>query len=83
MGSLQSILLILLQIYSFLLIIRIILSWLSHDSYHPLIIQLKKITDPYLDLFRSLPLSFNGFDLSPIVAFFVLSLIQKLIIQIF
>ncbi|OGI10925.1 MAG: hypothetical protein A2Y40_10470 [Candidatus Margulisbacteria bacterium GWF2_35_9] len=83
MYTLKSILLLLLQIYSFLLIIRIILSWLSHDSYHPLILQLKKITDPYLDLFRSLPLNFSGLDLSPIVAFFVLSLLEKLIIQIF
>ena len=83
MFTFKAILLQLLQIYSFLLVIRIILSWLAHDSYHPLIIQLKKITDPYLDLFKSLPLNFNGFDISPIVAFFVLSIIERLIVQVF
>ncbi|MEK6558140.1 MAG: YggT family protein [Candidatus Margulisiibacteriota bacterium] len=69
------------QTYEFLLLFRIVLTWLPHNANHPIIQFLHKITDPYLDLFRSLPLSFNGLDLSPVVAFFVLGLLKQLALR--
>jgi YggT family protein len=73
---------ILFRIYEILLITRIIMSWLPHNRYHPLITRLYEITDPYLNIFRSLNLNFGGIDLSPIVAFLVLRFAQRLLLQI-
>ncbi|MEI7942639.1 MAG: YggT family protein [Candidatus Riflemargulisbacteria bacterium] len=70
------------EVYKVLLIIRILLSWIPHNHYHYLVEKLYELTDPYLNLFRSLNLNFGGIDLSPIVAFFVLSFVQKLLLQI-
>ena len=70
------------EVYKVLLIVRILLSWIPHNHYHYLVEKLYEITDPYLNLFRSLNLNFGGIDLSPIVAFFILSFVQKLLLQI-
>jgi len=80
--SLVSLVMVLFQIYSFLLIAKIILSWVPHDPYHPIVKFISQLTDPYLDLFRQLPLNFGGLDLSPIVAFFVLDLIRNLLMRV-
>ena len=70
------------NLYSFLLMASIVISWIPHDPYHPIILNVKKLTDPYFDIFRQLPLQFSGIDLSPIVAFFVLNLIRDLVIKL-
>ncbi len=72
----------LFEAYKILLIVRIMLSWVPHDSSHFLVNKIHELTDPYLNLFRSLNLNFGGIDLSPIVAFFVLSFVQKILIHI-
>ncbi|MGA1869825.1 MAG: YggT family protein [bacterium] len=71
------------RIYEFLILIRIILSWVPHNSANPLIYKLYKITDPFLDLFRPLPLQFGGIDFSPIVALIVLGMIERIVFRIF
>lgn len=81
MTTLYGLVSFLFQTYEFLLLFRIVLTWLPHDSYHPVIRFLYQITDPYLNLFRSLPLTFNGLDLSPVVAFFALGLIKQLALR--
>jgi YggT family protein len=70
------------EIYKVLLVIRIVLSWVPHNHYHYLVEKLYTLTDPYLNLFRSLNLNFSGIDLSPIVAFFVLGFVQNLLLQL-
>jgi YggT family protein len=70
------------QAYEFLLIIRIVLTWIPHDAYHPVVQGLYAITDPYLNLFRGLPLTFGGFDFSPILAFFALDIIKQIVLKL-
>ncbi len=70
------------NIYNFLLLARIVITWLPHDAYHPLILRLKQATDPYLNLFKQLPLQFGGMDFSPIVALIVLSVIRTIVMKI-
>jgi len=67
------------RIYSFILVIRIIISWINPDPYNPVIRFLYSITDPVLDLFRRLlPIRIGMFDLSPLVVFGLLYLIERL-----
>jgi YggT family protein len=66
-----------LQIYSILLIIRILLSWFPNvDWFNPPFSVLGQLTDPYLNLFRSIIPPLGGIDLSPILAFLLLRFIQ-------
>ena len=74
-GVLDSI----LTIYFWAVIGSVILSWIAPNSYHPgpqLIIQL---TDPLFALARKVIPSIGGLDLSPILIFFVIQILQSAI----
>jgi YggT family protein len=42
---------------------------------------LRDVSEPYLRIFRRLLPSFGGFDFSPIIAFFVLRIVQSLVVS--
>lgn len=69
-----------IQIYIVILIIRILLSWFpTINWFDPPFSVLSQLTDPYLNLFRSLIPPLGGIDLSPMLAFFALQILQQLI----
>ncbi len=69
-----------LEIYSLILIIRVLLSWFPNlDWQNPILNTISSITDPYLNAFRGLIPPIGGLDLSPILAFLAISLMQQLI----
>lgn len=70
------------QVYMYLLIIRILLSWIRHNPYQPLIRFIYEVTDPYLNVFRRFIPPFGAVDFSPIVAFFVWELLWKFVVRI-
>ncbi|WP_414564745.1 MULTISPECIES: YggT family protein [unclassified Anabaena] len=66
--------------YSYLLIIRVLLTWFpTINWYNQPFAALSQITDPYLNLFRSIIPPLGGIDLSPILAFLALNLIGGLL----
>ena len=70
-----------IQIYSLLLIVRILLSWFqTADWANQAIGFLSPITDPYLNIFRSFIPPLGGLDISPILAIFLLQIIGDLLI---
>jgi len=66
-------------VYSWILIARIILSWVRHNPYQPVIRFVYEVTEPYLALFRRFIPPIGAMDLSPIVAFFFLGVMRWLI----
>lgn len=67
-----------LDIYSFLLLIRIILSWIPAVRWYDAPWrQLDQITEPYLGLFRRFIPPIGGIDFSPIIAFMVLGFVRN------
>jgi len=63
-----------LQFYLVLLIIRILLSWFPNVNwYNPPFSILSQLTDPYLNLFRSIIPPLGGLDFSPMLAIFLLN----------
>ena len=67
-----------LQIYWVLLIVRILLSWFQTMEWAGQIISfLAPITDPYLNIFRSIIPPIGGIDISAILAIFLLQFIQS------
>lgn len=81
-NSLALLFSILFTIIYFLLVIRIIISWFRVDPYNELVQTLYRITDPILAPFRKLPLQIGMIDLSPIVAFILLSFVNSLVVGI-
>ena len=69
-----------LQIYSLLLIIRVLLSWFPNlDWSNPILTTIGSITDPYLNAFRGIIPPIGGLDLSAILAFIALNLMEQLL----
>lgn len=69
------------QVYTWILIVRIILSWVRHNPYQPVIRFIYEVTEPYLALFRRFIPPVGALDLSPIVAFFSLQILRWLVFQ--
>jgi YggT family protein len=72
-----------LQIYVALMIIRVLLSWFPNINwYDPPFSILSQLTDPYLNLFRSIIPPLGGIDFSPMIAFFVLQFGSQILINL-
>jgi uncharacterized protein YggT (Ycf19 family) len=65
-----------LSIYNIVITARILLSWFPAAAEIGLLQPVYQITDPYLNLFRGLIPPVFGLDLSPLLAFFLLSTLQ-------
>ncbi len=63
-----------IQIYSLLIIVRILLSWFQTAPWaYNIMSFLSPVTDPYLNIFRSFIPPLGGIDLSPILAILLLN----------
>ncbi|PIS01896.1 MAG: YggT family protein [Chlamydiae bacterium CG10_big_fil_rev_8_21_14_0_10_42_34] len=70
--------------YTVLLFVRIVSSWFPAWQAHNLVRFVSFYTDPYLNLFRRLLPPLGGvLDISPILAFFVLRLMEMILLSIF
>jgi len=74
----------LFQIYSWILIIYILMSWVPNVRESQVGVILGKIAEPYLSIFRRFIPPIGGMlDISPIVALFVLQFVQGGILYLF
>jgi YggT family protein len=64
----------------FAILIRVILSWVNPDPYHPAAGLLDRLTEPFLRPARRLIPSVSGLDLSPMVVMVALVVIEMLVI---
>jgi YggT family protein len=69
-----------LSVYTGLLILRVLLTWFpTIEWYNQPFAALTQITDPYLNLFRSVIPPLGGMDLSPMLAILLLQVLGGLI----
>lgn len=74
---------LLFRLYSYAILARIVLSWIPLERNNLVVQFIYKITEPILAPFRIiLPLGGMGLDLSPIIVFFLINLLQRAIINI-
>lgn len=74
---------LLFKLYSYVILARIVLSWIPLERNNLVVQFIYKITEPILAPFRIiLPLGGMGLDLSPIIVFFLINLLQRAIINI-
>lgn len=66
-----------------MIIIRVIMSWVNPNQFNPLVIQLYRLTDPFLKPFQEIiPSSKIGLDISPIFALMAVNLVEGLLIRV-
>ncbi len=77
------------NLYILLLLARIIMSWIplpDNQTLNTIVRFIYDVTEPFLGLFRRILPTANlggaGIDFSPIIAFFVLRVLQGLVIQV-
>jgi len=66
--------------FTLMLFARILGSWVPEFSRHPVMRFIATYTDPYLNIFRRFIPPLGMMDLSPIVAFFALRLLENYIV---
>jgi len=76
--AIAKILNIALTLYLFIIIARAVISWVNPDPYNAIVRFLYPITEPVLYAIRKrLPLSFGGFDFSPIIVILAIYFFQQ------
>lgn len=69
--------------YTILLFASILSSWVPKFAYHPVVRFSRQMTDPYLNIFRRFIPPLGGvLDLSPILGFFALEIIERIVMGI-
>ncbi|MBF8274290.1 MAG: hypothetical protein HW380_3395 [Magnetococcales bacterium] len=79
-GSLAVLLDFILSIFTWLILIRVLISWVNPDPYNPIVQFLIQATEPVLGPFRRWIPTVAGLDLSPIAALLTVQLAQRLIV---
>ncbi len=74
---------ILLNILSWLIIIRVLISWVSPDPFNPIVQFLYKTTEPILSpIRRILPSGFRfGIDISPLLVFLIIIFLRSFLVK--
>ncbi len=71
-----------LTIYSWIVIARVVISWVNADPYNPIVRAIYSVTEPVLyRIRRALPVYGGGIDFSPIVVFIAIMFLQSFLVQ--
>lgn len=71
---------LIINIFLFAVFIRVILSWVNPDPYHPGVALLEKLTDPLMRRAQRILPPISGLDLSPILVVVGLVLLKMLLL---
>lgn len=85
MNQALDILIFLLDVYQWVLLAVVLLSWINPDPYNPVVKFLRAVTDPVLLPFRRLLMPLTRkimIDFSPILAFLLIGLLQNVLRRI-
>ena len=72
-----------IQIYSIILVIYALLSWFPGAPESALGQMVHRLVEPFLSLFKKLPLEFAGLDFTVLVAILLLNFLERLVAQLF
>ena len=68
-----------LSLYWYVILARVLMSWFNPNPNNPVVDAIYRLTEPILGPIRRLLPSMGGFDLSPLVVFFILMFLQRFI----
>ncbi|HEV8547944.1 MAG TPA: YggT family protein [Polyangiaceae bacterium] len=72
----------LLDLYAFLVIVSVALSWLRLSPENPVVRFVRSLTEPALAPIRKRLPAVGGFDLSPLVLILLLELVKRLVVRL-
>lgn len=78
-----ELILVLAQLYSLVILMRVLMSWVNIDPYSPIAKFLYDVTEPVMAPVRNLLPPAGGFDFSPIIVLIGIQLIASVIAQAF
>jgi YggT family protein len=78
-----SIILVLVNIYSFVILARVLMSWLNVNPYSPVAQVIFNLTEPVLAPVRNLLPPAGGLDFSPIIVFVLLQVLGSILASMF
>ena len=68
--------------YTWILLARVVISWVNADPYNPLVRFIYSATEPVLERVRErFPVYTGGFDLSPIVVWIAVLFLQHFLVR--
>ncbi len=68
-------------ILTWAIIIRILISWIRIDPYHPIVRILDQITEPILAPARRIIPPIGGLDFSPMIVIILLNILERILLQ--
>ena len=71
----------LLTVYKYILIAAALVSWVNPDPYNPIVNFLYRVTEPILKRIRKIMPDTGAFDLSPLVAFALIYILQIVVLN--
>jgi YggT family protein len=82
LDALATVIAYVLQIYSWIVIARVVISWVNADPYNPIVRAIYSMTEPVLyRIRRAIPVFGGGIDFSPIVVFIGIMFLQSFLVQ--
>lgn len=70
-----------LTIYTWIIVIRAVLSWVNPDPYNPIVRMLYRVTEPVLEpVRRRIPWRGLGIDLSPVIVLLAIVFLQSFLV---
>jgi len=73
----------LLTVYTWVVIIGALLTWVRPDPYNPIVQIIYRLTEPaYRAVRRVMPTVFNGLDLAPIILIVLLNVLDVILVNI-
>ncbi len=73
---------LLFTVLAFAIIARALLSWIPIDPYHPAVVILDQITEPFLAPLRRVIPPLGMMDITPIVALILIQILQTIVHRI-
>lgn len=81
LSALAQLLQMVFQVYTLILIVRVLISWVNPDPFNPVVQFLSRVTDPVLEPLRRVIPPLGPIDISPIIALLLLQALQHFIVR--
>ncbi|MFH7319531.1 YggT family protein [Desulfurivibrio sp. D14AmB] len=80
LNALASVINVVLSVYIWVILGRVIISWVNADQYNPIVRFLHEITEPPLRFIRGYLPVFGSFDFSPILLILAIIFLQSFLV---
>jgi YggT family protein len=74
---------LIIQLYSFIILARVLMSWINIDPYSPLARAIFNLTEPVLAPVRNILPPAAGLDFSPIIVILLLQVVGQILLSMF